>query len=805
MKDFKDKLSGFFSSIAKSFKTRKRTQSKSKKSKAAKLTGFALVLFITKKVFLWILIIALIGGAVGGGAGLGIAYKITSETDLTVIDNIVETYELHKAAAQQLQTDSGNVDTISLNLTSLVYAIDENGNEIQFEALYDEENREWAELEDIPDDLKNAFIAIEDERFYSHQGFDVKRTIGATLSYLEKKITKSNDRTYGGSTITQQLIKNYTDEDDYSIKRKVEELYRAYKLEQVMEKDQILELYLNTIYLSQQCNGVRSAAKVYFGKELDELTLAECATIAAITQFPTKYDPKRNPESNKERRNVILNKMCELGYISKSERDAAKETDVITVATEEDRPAASITSYYTDALIDQVLRDLMEEKGCTEVVAKQLLYSGGLKIYSAMNPRIQSIMDDYYANDDNFPKTSGETIVQSSMVIIDPNTGYVVGIIGGRGEKTASRTLNRATQTLRQPGSSIKPLSIYSPAVEYGLIEPGDIVSDVEITIDGWTPRNDDRSFRGDITISAALAGSRNVAAIRILQYLGLDRSFNFLKKNYHISSLVTSKVSGGKVFTDKGFAAIGLGGLTSGVSVIEMAAAYVPFASRGYYYEPAFYTKVTDSRGNVILERTPTPLPAISESTAYTMTQMLQGVVTSGTGTSARLAKMPAAGKTGTTSDNNDRWFVGYTPYYVGAVWYGYDEPASLRGISGNPSAKVWKGIMDKVHEPLSTKNFNSLGNTSHYLVCADSGLLPNSSCSNLTFGDYTKSLAPKSRCSIHSESDLGEGELVVVEELSTDILSEPDDSVTPVVPENPVTPVVPNPDESYTLPPGV
>lgn len=750
-------------------------------------------LSVIKKLFLWLFFIILAFCAVGGGAALGIFAKIKSETDLEVIDNIVETYNLHKAAAQQLRTDSGDVGTISLNLTSFVYATDSDGNYVQTEVLYDEENREWAELDDIPDDLKNAFIAIEDERFYSHKGFDIKRTAGATISYLEKKIKKSNDRTYGGSTITQQLIKNYTDEDDYSVKRKVQELYRAYKLEQVMDKDQILELYLNTIYLSQQCNGVRSAAKLYFGKDVNELTLPECATLAGITQFPSKYDPKRNPESNKERRNVILNKMCELGFISQDERDEAKATDVVTVTSSDNR-TSSVTSYYTDALIEQVLDDLIEKRGCTEAVAKQLLYSGGLKIYSAMDTRVQSIMDSYYADDSHFPKTSGSKTVQSSMVIIDPQTGYVVGIIGGRGEKTASRTLNRATQTLRQPGSSIKPISIYSPAVEYGIIHPSDTVSDKQITIDGWTPRNDDRKFRGNISVSAALAGSRNVAAVRILQCLGLDRSFNFLKNNYHISSLVTRKSVNGKVFSDKGYAAIGLGGLTDGVSVLEMAAAYVPFASRGYYYEPSFYSKVTDSKGNVILERTPDPIPAISESTAYTMTQMLQGVVTSGTGTSARLSKMPAAGKTGTTSDNNDRWFVGYTPYYVGAVWYGYDEPASLRGIQGNPSAKVWKGIMDLVHEPLEKKDFNSLGSTSHYLVCADSGLLPNSTCTDLTFGDYTASLAPKNRCNIHEETNVGSGQLVVEDEPETDVLSNNSQNNTSH-----------NPDESYTLPPGV
>lgn len=712
-------------------------------------------------------IIILLTVAIAGGVVIGALAGVIGNTDLSAIQNIQE--------------------SLSLNLTSFIYTVDDDGNEHQLEVLYDEENRVWAELEEIPDNLKNAFISIEDERFYSHSGFDIKRTFGAAVTYLQKKITGSGDSSYGGSTITQQLIKNITGDDDYSIDRKVQEIYRAYVLEQELSKDEILELYLNTIYLSQQCNGVKSASKVYFNKNLNELTLAECATIAGITQFPTKYDPKRNPENNKERRNVILNKMYELGYITKEERDEAKATDVITVTSGETDAYISTTTYYSDALIEQLIGDLIEQRGYTRAIAEKMLYSGGLKIYAAMDMDIQAIMDQYYQNNDNFPKTSGDTMVQSAMVIIDPSTGYVAGVVGGRGAKESSRTLNRATQTLRQPGSSIKPLAIYAPAVEYGKVTPSTIVTDAPITIGTWSPRNDDRAFKGNITVSAALAGSRNVPAVRILQNLGLERSFSFLTKNYHISSLVENRTTeSGQSFTDKAFAAIGLGGLTDGVSVLEMAAAYVPFTSKGYYYEPAFYTKVLDANGEVILERTPYPQPAISESTAVTMTQMLRGVVTSGTGTSARLSSMPSAGKTGTTSNNYDRWFVGYTPYYVGAVWYGYDIPQSLRGISGNPSARVWKGVMEQVHANLEYKEFNTLGSTSHYLVCEESGLLPNSTCENLTFGDYTSGLAPKKRCDIHGEIDEGSGTLKVEYEAPEEPSDVPPLTADEEVPDN-------------------
>ncbi len=696
--------------------------------------------------------------------GIGIFFKVVFVICLVAVA-VVSGVIFGALAGFIEDTEPIDVSTFSVNLTSFIYTTDSNGVVHQEEALYDDENRVWASLEEIPLNLQHAFIAIEDERFYSHKGFDVKRTVGAAIEYIQRQVTGESGTSYGGSTITQQLIKNLTGEDDYSIARKIQEIYRAYRLEQELSKDEILEIYLNTIYLSQHCNGVKSAAKTYFNKELSELTLAECASIAAITQYPTKYDPIRSPENNKERRNVILSKMAELGYITNYDCTAASATDVVTVSGGGDSAESSNpTSYYTDALINQVIEDLMEQKGYTEAIAEKMLYCGGYRIYSAVDTEIQQIMDDYYADSSNFPTLSGtEDIIQSAMVIIDPTTGYVKGIVGGRGEKTASRTLNRATQSLRQSGSSIKPLSIYAPAVEYGKITPSTIVSDSPITIDGWSPRNDDNSFKGNITVVSALSGSRNVPAVRILQYTGLERCFSFVKRNFRISSLVESETRNGKVYSDKSYAALGLGGQTDGVSVLEMAAAFAVFDARGYYNEPSFYTRVEDSNGNVVLERSPNPQPAISETTAVTMTSMLESAVKSGTGRAAQLSNMPAAGKTGTTSDNYDRWFVGYTPYYVGAVWCGCDTPRSLRGLSGNPSANVWQGVMSKIHENLPYKEFNSIGSTSLVLVCADSGLLPNSTCENLTFGEYSKSAAPKRRCDIHEEVDDGEGSLVV------------------------------------------
>ncbi len=757
----KEKFSAFMAKISHFFAVRKaerarkrRLKNIGKKPLHPALRALKIFLKVVKITFIVFLILGFIAAAALGGIAIG------------AVSGIVEDDE-HLQVIRDIQ------ESVSLNQTSFIYAYDENGDEVQLDVLYDEENRVWTEYEKIPQNLIYAFVDIEDERFFTHNGFDIKRTTGAAIEYVKKKITKTSGTSYGGSTITQQLIKNLTGEDDYSIDRKIQEIYRAYLLEQEMSKEDILELYLNTIYLSQQCNGVQSASKVYFNKDVSDLTLEECATIAAITQFPTKYDPKLHPENNKTRRDTILNKMYEQGHITKAECDEAKKKPVVTVKREETNAYSSTMSYYSDAVFEQVLNDLMTTYGYTKDIAEIKLYCGGLKIYSAMDTRIQGIMSEYYANNDNFQiPSSGDASVQSSMVVIDPDTGYVMGVIGGRGVKDGSRTLNRATQTFRQPGSSIKPLSIYSPAVEYDLLDASTLVSDKPITINDWSPRNDDRDFKGDITVAAALAGSRNVPAIRILQHLGVERSYNFVKKNYHISTLIDSQTSNGKVFTDKDFSPIGLGGLTKGVSVLEMAAAYVPFASGGYYYEPAFYSKVIDSTGDVILERLPQGQAAISESTAVTMTSMLQGVVTSGTGTKARLANgMPAAGKTGTTTNNYDRWFVGYTPYYVGAVWYGYDQSKPLNGLSkGNPSALAWKGVMDLIHEGLEVKSFNSLPSSSNYLLCADSGFLPNSSCTKFTFGYYTKGQAPRSRCNLHGEIDFGEGDLVVPDELETD-----------------------------------
>lgn len=700
-------------------------------------------------------------------------------------------------------TELLEIDNMRLNLTTFVYAEDSStGEMVEVEQLYDDENRIWVSSSKIPENLKNAFISIEDERFYSHCGFDIKRLTGAVIQY----ITNKGKSSYGGSTITQQLIKNITKDDDYSVKRKIQEIYRAYNLERQLSKDEILEYYLNTIYLSRKCNGVASAAQTYFGKDVSKLSLAECATIAGITQFPSKYDPISNPENNKQRQLVILKKMYELGHITKAEYEDAK-VEELKFAITKDTPTTNIQSYYTDAAIEQIVNDLVAKYNYTKEYASKILYNGGLKIYLSMDTSIQEKLDEIYQDDSNFQKSSKATQPQSSMVIMDPYTGEVKALIGGRGEKDANRTLNRATQTLRQPGSTIKPLSVYSPAVEYGLVEPSSLVNDSPVEYGDWAPRNDDRAFQGRITVAAALRGSRNVPAVKICDYLTPQASFDFVSNNYHISTLVESEKRNGKVFTDVGLSQIALGGLTDGVSVLEMCAAYCAFPNGGTYIKPSLYTRVLDSEGNVLLEHSSKGVVAISQTTAEAVTQMLTDAVNGGTGTAARLSKMPVAGKTGTTSSNNDRWFVGYTPYYVGAVWFGYDQPASLKGFSPNPAAVAWRKVMAKVHEELPNKKFFSDldKNSKNIMICADSGKRATPSCTKLKSKSYKNSKVPEKYCTEHEyafneDKLLAGAELIEKDENVEGIIDEETgdivfDEETGTIPPNPTDDTTPGP----------
>ncbi|MGE4284367.1 MAG: transglycosylase domain-containing protein, partial [Clostridia bacterium] len=639
-------------------------------------------------------------------------------------------------------------------------------------------NRVWVSINDIPENIKNAFIAIEDERFKEHFGVDIKRTIGATFNYIFK-----GSSSYGGSTITQQLIKGLSGDDDVSPKRKVQEMWRAYNLEKRYSKDQILELYLNTIYLSQGTNGVQAAANTYFGKDVGQLTLAESASIAGITQFPTKYDPFQNPENNKQKQELVLKKMQELGYINQEEHDnAVNETLNFKRGAQQEQ--TSKQSYFVDQVISDVLNDLQKEKGLSKAIASKMLYTGGLKIYATIDPNVQNAMDKVFKDSEIIPqfapirkydeKTKKYINVdiqpEASMLVMDPFTGQVKGIVGGRGEKTAKRTLNRATQTVRQPGSSIKPIGVYAPALEYGIVTPATIFDDVPTTFNPgtmieWTPKNyyTNPSYWGLSTVRRGIEQSMNIVAAQVLEKVGIDNSFKFLTQNLGITSLVDKqKRADGKVYTDKLLNSLSLGGLTDGISVLEMTAAYAPFANKGIYTTPYTYTKVLDHEGKVILEKKKTSNIAMSEQTAYLMTKMLEGVLIDGTARYAKMSNgMPATGKTGTTSDDKDRWFAGYTPYYVGATWFGYDDPALIKvpaSLGGkNPATVLWHAVMNEINKDLKVKEFLQPSGIVQAQVCIDSGQKPTELCyrdprgSRVRTEYFKKGTEPKEECTVH------------------------------------------------------
>lgn len=607
---------------------------------------------------------------------------------------------------QFINPDIGiDLNNLHLAYTSTIYYTDNaTGEPVVEENLYLNENCIWVDLENIPDNLVNAFIAIEDQRFWEHNGVDWKRTFGAILNTFT-----GTDSRYGGSTIDQQLIKNLTGDNEVSIKRKIMEIVRANYLEKKYSKEIILEVYLNRINLGSTYTGVQVAANMYFNKDVSELTLAECASIAGITRAPTKYNPQLNPQNNRDRAVVVLDQMLQQGYIdAKQCADAKAELDTLEIQPRKniDTPEF-IQSYFTDQVIEEVVKDLMAEYGYEKSHAQNIVYTGGLSIYCTMDKDIQNIMEQKYAETEfnNATNKYGENI-ESAMVVMDYN-GAVKGIIGGR-EKTGNRVLNRATQSLRPPGSSIKPLSVYGPAFEYSK----DVVWNLEIEdspVDGKWPKNQSGTPSGEmVTVQSGLARSLNTIAVRVMkEYVTTSVSYEFLKTKLHITSLIDSQKVDGKTLSDIALAPLALGQLTNGISVLELCAGYTIFGSGGMHADPYFYEKVVDSTGNVILEKKPNITQALSEDTAFIMNKLLQTVVNSGTGTPAKFKGFEIGGKTGTSNDDCDRWFVGYTPYYIAAAWTGFDSPTTVKGFKTNPSVTIWKKVMQAIHEGLPAKSF--------------------------------------------------------------------------------------------------
>ncbi|MDO5798757.1 MAG: PBP1A family penicillin-binding protein [Eubacteriales bacterium] len=720
-----------------------------------------------------------------------------------------------------------DIDISPLGYATFLY--DGDGNQLR-KLTAPSSNRLPVSIEQIPVDLQHAVVAIEDERFYEHNGIDVRGILRAFV----KNIT-SGDLSEGASTITQQLLKNnvftnWTKESTWleRFTRKIQEQYLAVEVEKkINNKDVILENYLNTINLGAGTYGVQAAARKYFNKDVWDLNLSESVTLAGITQNPTQFNPIEHPKENAKRRKEVLDHMIDQNYITQAQYDEVINDDVYSriqdAQIENSDTENTVYSYFEDELIDQVINDLMNIKGYTRTQAQNLVYSGGLSIYTTQDSAIQKILDEEYADPSNYPDyvqyaldyaltvknpqgeeenyskemlklhfqnedpefdllfdsqeeaqsyvdrykadilADGSTVVaervnfapqpQSSMSVIDQHTGYVKALIGGRGEKTGSLTLNRATDTTRQPGSTFKILSTYAPALnEMGMTLATTFEDEPYNYPDGSPVNNASRSYNGTTTIRRAIQNSINVVAVKCLEEVTPQLGLQYLD-NFGFTTLAhgteADKDANGTVWTDANLP-LALGGLTNGVTNVELCAAYASIANSGNYIEPLYYTKILDHNGNVLIEKTSAGRSVIKESTAWLLTSAMEDVVTQGTGTACQLDNMTVAGKTGTTDAYNDLWFVGYTPYYTCAVWSGFDNNEKLPEDAKNFHKNLWKKVMTRIHEGLPDKDFEMPASVEQLSVCADTGLLPRAGCPVITeyfdIGD-----APTEYCDQH------------------------------------------------------
>ena len=617
-----------------------------------------------------------------------------------------------------------NIENLEINLTSIVYVKNSKGDWEEYQRLHGEENRIWVSLDKIPQTLIDAFISIEDQRFMSHVGVDWKRTLSAFLN----QFMGFYDSNQGGSTITQQLIKNLTGEKEQSPKRKAREILRALIIEKKLKKEQILEAYLNTISLGNGICGVQVAANYYFNKDVSELTLLECASIAGITKNPSAYNPEDKPKGNKERRNTVLAKMLECEKITEKEFLSAYDKDLKLDDSQRDDLEAPVNDYFIDTLISNVIEDLTEKYGCSTQTASAMLYNGGYKIYSTVDMRVQKIMEDVYKNEQRYfsqkSRQDGKR-VQSAMTIMDYE-GHIIGIVGGVGEKTRNRGLNRAVDSPRQPGSTMKPIGAYAPAIDTGIATYSSFYQDSPLDSyypDGKKgPREWYGYYAGKMSIQKAIERSANTIPCKIVKEMGVDASYKFLTEKLKLKHLTE---------VDKNLASLALGGCQYGITTTESAAAYAIFGNGGKYYNPVTYYYIEDSNKNIILEDEANGTQVIKPATSDIMNKLLQNVVygSSGTGTGIRsYSKMKVYAKTGTSSESNDLWMVAGTPYYVGSVWYGFDQPQQI--WNQGAAATVWRTVMKEVHNGLEEKEFVETGKAIEADYCGHTGLLATKKC---------------------------------------------------------------------------
>ena len=579
--------------------------------------------------------------------------------------------------------------------------------------------------------------------------------------------------TYGASTVTQQLVKNLTNDNEVTVRRKLVEIFRALEMEKQYSKEDIMEWYLNTIYLGEQSYGVRTAAYTYFGKDVSELDLAECASLIAITNNPSIYDPyisEKTKAKNKERQTDILYEMWQQGYITENEYQNAKNEELqfqYADSSSETGDNSDYYSYFVDQVIRDVVNDLANATGYDTEVINRMILGGGYQIYSTIDVDVQNAAEEVYEDLDNIPKTdSTYQQLQSGIVIIDNETGDIAAIVGGVGQKEGSLTLSRATQSLLSPGSTIKPLAVYAPALEMGLITPATVYDDTPFTFGSspW-PKNEDDTYHGLTNILTAMKRSTNTVAVKVLDDVGLDYAYHYAVNDMHLDTLVDQYELNGVNYTDKSYWSLALGGMVRGVTIRDLTAAYASIENKGTYREARTYTKVLDSDGNVVLDNTQSSNENMSEKTAYYLTYMMEETVKDGTGQEAQVPGIDTAGKTGTTSDDKDRWFAGYTGYYTGVVWCGYDQPQEVvleDDSIENPASVLFNKVMTKVHEGKQNKAFEKPTSVIDVEVCQDSGNLVNDWCTKDIRGDRTVTIqldgsdVPTSYCSTHVETDI-------------------------------------------------
>ena len=693
-----------------------------------------------------------------------------------------------------------DLSTHKLDQTSYVYYIDSEGSIQEQQRIFTVTDRRWATIDEIPQDLINAAVAIEDQRFYEHQGVDWITTVKACANLFV-----GSSSTFGGSTITQQLIKNITGDDDVTVQRKLTEIFKAVHFERQYDKDTIMEYYLNTVFFGYGKYGVRSAAEQYFGKELELLTTAECASLISITNNPSLFNPLSEREyeyrdlgmtngedRNNYRKTNTLWAMWQQGYLTEEayqealnqklefksgiadadrlvhcSNDECGYFGTVTTFTAEQSEGGNIYacpscgvqtqvdssasqdvySWFTEATINDVCADLAALDGVEwdslsaeqQETRRNELKLAGYHIYSTMDMEVQNAVDNVYTDLSKIPTTRSSQQLWSAMVVIDNRTGDIVAMAGNVGEKDTFFGISYATDAKLQTGSTQKPLSVYAPAFEAGIITPASVVKDLPLFYSDGSPfpRNDNRSYDYSRSIYTGIMRSVNAISVNTLEMLGLQESYNFAKNKFRLEGLTDSYItSGGREMSDVDYAPMGMGALTTGVTVADMAAAYATFANDGVYREARTYTKVYDSQGNLVLDNTQEAEQILSEKTVNYMNYCLTAAVQSGTGTAAQISGQTVAGKTGTTSSNFDRWFCGYTDYYTAAVWCGYKWPEQIRltGDTSNPACRLFKAVLTPVHSDLPNVKLYDSGDMRSYSMCLDSGLRASSGCSNTT-----------------------------------------------------------------------